>query len=207
MPSRVVFYAVIATVPAVVVPASANLIANGSFEDSSLDPGATWIPMGAGDTSITGWTTVGAGVDYMRTILAASDGERSIDLNNITSGGGIAQTFATNAGWIYTVEFDLSANMYGGPSPKVMSVAAAGQSAEFEFDYIAAGSTASDPAWERISWTFVASGSLSTLTFTGISGGVFGADIDNVVVTGAIPTPGAVGLGFAGMLLTFRRRR
>lgn len=207
MPSRYVCTAVVATAAGIVAPASANLVVNGSFEDSPLNPGATWIAMGGGDSSITGWVTVGAGIDYMGGILQASDGDRSIDLNNVTSGGGIAQTFATNAGWIYTVEFDLSANMYGGPSPKIMSVDAAGQSAEFEFDYIAAGSTAADPAWERISWTFVASGPQSTLTFMGISGGVFGADIDNVVVTGAVPTPGAIGLGLAGMTLAARRRR
>ncbi|MEZ6163328.1 MAG: choice-of-anchor C family protein [Phycisphaerales bacterium] len=187
--------------------ANANLIVNGSFEESNLNPGGAWIPMGGGDASITGWTTIGAGIDYMGTVLAASDGTRSIDLNNVSSGGGIAQTFSTISGWLYTVEFDLSANMYGGPTPKVMEVSAAGQSAEFEFDYVAAGSTAQNPAWERITWTFVGNGSSATLAFEGISGGVYGADIDNVVVTGVAPTPGSLAAFAALGLLGARRRR
>ena len=189
------------------VMAGTNLIINGSFEESSLDPGVGWIPMGGGNTAINGWTTWGAGVDYMGTILAASDGVRSIDLNNVSAGGGIEQAFSTVAGWIYTVGFDLSANMYGGPTPKVMEVSAAGQSEQFEFDYVAAGSTAAEPAWERITWTFVGTGATATLRFGGISGGVYGADIDNVVVTGRVPTPGAAALIGIGGLLTLRRRR
>jgi choice-of-anchor C domain-containing protein len=199
----------VAAVAALAGPAVAgdNLIINGSFEDSNLNPGSGWIPMGGGDTSIVGWTTWGAGIDYMGTILAASDGARSVDLNNVSSGGGIEQSFATVAGWIYTVEFDLSANMYGGPTPKVMQVSAAGQSQEFEFDYVAAGSTAADPAWERITWTFVGTGPSATLRFAGLSEGVFGADIDNVIVTGRVPTPGAAVLIGLGGLVALRRRR
>lgn len=187
--------------------AGINLITNGSFELSGLNPGSSWIPMGGGDNSITGWTTFGAGIDYMGSVVAASDGARSIDLNNLTSGGGVEQTFATTAGWIYTVEFDLSANMYGGPTPKVMEVAAAGQSQAFEFDYVAAGSTAQNPAWERISWSFVGVGSSATLRFTGLSTGVYGAELDHVVVTGVAPTPGTAALLGLGGLVALRRRR
>lgn len=189
------------------VMAGENLIINGSFEDATVNPGSSWIPMGAGVTSITGWTTWGNGIDYMGTVLAASDGVRSIDLNNVTSGGGIQQSFATVAGWIYTVEFDLSANMYGAPAVKVMEVSAAGQSAQFEFDYVAAGATPANPAWERITWTFIGNGSSATLSFGGINSGVYGADIDNVVVTGRVPTPGTAALLGLGGLVTLRRRR
>lgn len=198
-----------AALAAVAGPAMAgvNLITNGSFEISDLNPGTAWIPMGGGNTAITGWTTFGGGIDYMGSILAASEGTRSVDLNNVTPGGGIEQAFATVAGWIYTVEFDLSANMYGGPTPKVMEVSADGQSAQFEFDYVAAGATAADPAWERITWTFVGDGPSATLRFMGVSGGVFGADIDNVVVTGVAPTPGTAALLGLGGLVAMRRRR
>ena len=187
--------------------AGINLVTNGSFEISDLNPGAAWIPMNAGNTAITGWTTFGGGIDYMGSIVAASDGVRSVDLNNVTPGGGVEQTFATVAGWIYTVEFDLSANMYGGPTPKVMEVSAAGQSEQFEFDYVAAGATAQDPAWERISWSFIGNGSSATLRFTGVSTGVYGAEIDHVVVTGVAPTPGTAALLGLGGLVALRRRR
>lgn len=197
----------LAAVAALASGAGANLIINGSFEESALNPGSGWIPMGAGNSSITGWTTFGGGVDYMGTILAASDGVRSIDLNNVTPGGGVQQNFATQAGWTYIVEFDLSANMYGGPTPKLMEVSAAGQSAQFEFDYVAAGSTAANPAWERVTWTFIGDGSSATLRFEGLNAGVYGADIDNVVVTGVAPAPGALALAGLGGLMAVRRRR
>lgn len=187
--------------------AGTNLIVNGSFEESNLNPGSGWIPMNGGNTAIVGWTTWGVGIDYMGTIVAASDGSRSIDLNNTSSGGGVEQAFTTIAGWIYTVEFDLSANMYGGPTPKVMEVSAAGQSQQFEFDYVAAGATAADPAWERVSWSFVGNGSSATLRFAGLSDGVFGAEIDHVVVTGRVPSPGAAALLALGGVVVVRRRR
>lgn len=198
----------VAAVAALAGPAVAgtNLIINGSFEEASVNPAGTWIPMSAGNTSITGWTVFGSGIDYLGTFIVASDGQRTVDLNNLTSGGGINQTFATNAGWIYTVEFDLSANMFGGPV-KRMSVGAAGQSAEFEFDYAGLGATAVNPLWQRTTWSFTATGSASTLTFTGLNSGVYGAAIDNVVVTGRVPTPGTAALLGLGGLVAFRRRR
>lgn len=187
--------------------ANANLIVNGSFEDSNLNPGAQWIPMNGGNTAITGWTTIGSGIDYMGTILNASDGTRSIDINNLNAGGGIAQTFATNAGWIYTVEFDMSANMGGSPALKQMSVSADGQSELFVFDYIAAGSTPGAPMWERMTFVFIGDGSSATLSFSGVSTGVYGAELDNVVVTGVAPTPGTLaGFGVLGLMTTRRRR-
>lgn len=191
----------------VAIAGSPNLVINGSFEDSSLNPGGSWSVLAGGNTSIDGWITKGGGVDYLGTIIAASDGMHSIDINNTTPHGGIAQTFATNVGWIYTVEFDMAANMFGGVTPKIMRLNAAGDFADFEFDYVAAGATAQDPAWERMSWTFTATGGNTELWFEGISGGVHGAALDNVVVTGAVPSPSAVALLGLGGLFGSRRRR
>ncbi|MFG0315161.1 MAG: hypothetical protein ACF8LL_13375 [Phycisphaerales bacterium] len=101
----------------------------------------------------------------------------------------------------------MSANMYGGPTPKVLRVHAAGDAEDFEFDYVAAGATAADPAWERMTWSFTATGSSTNLWFEGISGGVYGAALDNVVVTGVAPTPGTLaGFGALGLLVSRRRR-
>lgn len=199
----------VAAVAALAGPAMAgtNLIINGSFEQSNLNPGGTWIALGGGNTSIVGWTTFGGGVDYMGTLWAPSDGTRCIDLNNVSPNGGIQQSFATVAGWLYTVEFDLSANMFGSPAVKRMQVDAAGQSAIFEFDYVAMGATTADPRWQRITWTFVANSASSNLRFTGLNTGVYGAAIDNVVVTGRVPTPGSFALLGLGGLVALRRRR
>lgn len=183
-----------------------NLIINGSFEESSLNPGGSWSVLGGGDTSINGWTTVGGGVDYFGTFITASDGIHSLDINNLSSGGGISQSFVTQIGWTYTVTFDMAANMFGGPAEKIMNVSAGGSGEDFVFDYIAAGSTAQNPNWESHEWSFVATSTTSTLRFVGVSGSVYGAALDNVVVTG-IPAPSAMGaIGFAGLVSTRRKR-
>lgn len=186
--------------------AGGSLVVNGSFEDSAnLNPGAGWTPLPGGSGAVTGWTTLGDGVDYMGTLWPSADGIRCIDLNN-TSFGGMSQAFETAAGAVYTVTFALSANMFGGPAEKRVEVSAAGESMEFVFDYVAQGATSADPKWTYHEWQFTADGPITTLAFTSKSGGVFGPALDDVVVTG-IPTPGAAALvGIAGIAAVGRRR-
>lgn len=187
--------------------AGSSLIENGSFEVSAgLNPGGGWTPVGGGSAAITGWTTLGGGVDYMGTLWPASDGVHCLDLNNTTFGG-VWQSFATVPGSTYTVTFDVSANMFGGPAEKVVEVSAGGESAEFIFDYVAEGATQFDPKWASHEWTFVASGPETTLAFESLSGGVFGPALDNVVVTGLVPGPGAAALLGLGAVVGGRRRR
>lgn len=181
-----------------------TVIVNGSFEENNnLNPGGAWTPLGGGNTAITGWTTLGGGVDYIGTLWPASDGIHSVDINN-TSPGGVAQTFNTQAGQRYIVTFDMSANMGGAPALKTMDVSAAGQSASFEFDYIAEGATQFDPHWASHEWSFVATSSSTTLSFMSTSSGVYGPAIDNVVVV--VPAPGSAALALFGFGLMIRRR-
>jgi len=199
--------AAVAAVALTIVPtASASLIVNGSFEESSLNPGGTWIPLAGGSSAIDGWTTTLGGVDYMGTIWAAADGNRFIDLNNV-SPGGIQQSFATVAGGSYLVTFALSANMFGGPAEKVVEVSAGGSSEIFTYDYILEGSTQGTPNWKYFEWTFVATGSTSTLSFTSLTGSVYGATLDDVTVVAiAIPAPASLALLALGGLVGRRRR-
>jgi len=189
--------------------AQADLISNGSFEESPVYLGGSWASLGGGSTAIDGWTVFGTGVDYVGTLWAASDGERSVDLNMRAAGGGVAQTFATISGETYEVEFDLSANMFNTPDGKILEISAAGESKEFEYDYIAVGASAADPKWQRVSWIFTADDSTTTLSFEGINSGAFGAAIDNVSVNevGGVPAPSAMmALGFCGIAASRRRR-
>ena len=187
--------------------AQASLIQNGSFEESFRDPGAGFLMLNGGDTSIDGWTVVGTGIDYIGGVWAASDGLRSLDLNQRSAGGGIAQTFATEIGQSYIVEFDLSANMYNAPNEKIMGISAAGQEEELSFNHLLLGSSPSDPKWERRSWSFVATSTQTTLRFEGISAGAYGAALDNVSVVAQTPAPAAIGLfGVAGFVAGRRRR-
>ncbi len=187
--------------------AGTNLLVNGSFEESNgLNPGGGWTPLPGGSTAITGWVTTGGGVDYMGTIWASAHGIRNIDLNN-TSPGGIAQTFTTVAGHDYLVRFAMAANFAGAPTIKTMTVHAAGQSANFEFDYIAAGSTQANPGWVYHEWTFTAIATATTLHFQSTNTGVYGPALDDVAVYGIVPTPGSLALLGLGGLTALRRRR
>ena len=71
--------------------AQANLLTNGSFENASIDPGAGFIEVFPGQTSIIGWDVISADVHYVGTFWEASDGIRSIDLDGLTgSAGGVS---------------------------------------------------------------------------------------------------------------------
>ncbi len=189
--------------------AQADLISNGSFEESPLYLGGAWASLGGGSTAIDGWTVFGTGVDYVGTLWAASDGERSVDLNMRAAGGGVAQTFSTIIGETYEVEFDLSANMFNAPDGKILEISAAGEAKEFEYDHVAIGASAADPKWQRVSWIFTANDASTTLSFEGINAGAFGAAIDNVTVNevGGVPAPSAaLALGLGGLAASRRRR-
>ncbi|KAA0213139.1 MAG: choice-of-anchor C family protein [Leptolyngbya sp. PLA3] len=186
------------------IASAQNLIINGSFEDSSLNPGGGWIPVGGGSGAIDGWTTIGNGVDYMGTLWPAAEGVRCLDINNVAPGG-VFQSFATTAGRTYTVTFAMSANMFGGPALKTMDVSAGGSVASFEFDYVAEGATSTDPKWTYHEWQFVATGSVTTLEFASTTAGsVYGPAIDDIVV---IPTPGSIALMALGLAGIGLRRR
>ncbi len=184
-----------------------NLIQNGSFEISTVNPGAGFLMLNNGNSSIEGWTVFGGGVDYIGGVWAASDGLRSLDINKISAGGGIQQTFSTVVGESYLVEFDMSGNMFNSPDEKLMDVSAAGESARFAYDQILMESTPESPNWTRMSWIFVADSTTTTLRFTGVTAGAYGAALDNVMVTNLVPAPSALGLlGVIGLVSTRRRR-
>ena len=174
-----------------------NLIRNGSFESSSLNPGRGFISVGTGSTAINNWTTTGP-IDYIGGLWQASDGGRSLDLNS-SSTGGISQTFDTIVGQNYTVTFDLAAHPdRRGSINKSMRVSAAGDSEVFTFNRT--GKSTLNMGWETNTWMFSATGSSTTLSFISNIGGPYGPTLDNVSVT-TVPEPLTI-LG-AGMAVAF----
>ena len=155
-----------------------NLINNGSFEIGQ-DPGGNFTALSPGATNITDWTVIGP-VDYVGGVWQASDGSRSVDLNEL-SAGEIQQTFNTIVGENYTVTFDLAGNPQGGPTLKSMTVLAAGASADFTFDI--SGKSTSNMGWETKTWMFTATGSTTTLSFISNNDGNAGPALDNVSVS------------------------
>lgn len=169
---------------------SAGLIRNGGFEEG---PGTrTFLNLAGGSTALPGWVVTGEGIDLVGAgYWRSSEGTHAVDLDGSARSrttpphvrGGIAQTFATQAGTRYRVTFDLAGNPNRGPVRKPVRVSAAGQSAEFEFD--ATGRTGRDMGWEPREWVFTATADSTTLEFTSLTQSPqtgYGAAIDRVAV-------------------------
>jgi choice-of-anchor C domain-containing protein len=152
-----------------------NLIVNGSFEQSSVAPGA-WFPLPAGDTRLDGWQ-ITAEVDYIQDDWSAADGQRSIDMNS-TAAGGIAQLVPTTVGARYWVFFDLAGNVHGSPTVKSLRVSAGGTSADYQFDVSRGTTTAM--GWTSQAFLFVATSDSTLLQFVSLIDGAQGAALDNV---------------------------
>src|SRR3989344_4385136 len=160
---------------------------NGSFE-TGTDPGAfaTLVP---GDTDITDWTVVSGTLDYIGTYWQASDGTRSIDMNG-TDAGSISQVLTTVVGATYDVSFDISGNPDGGVALKELSVSANGDLAQnYSYDTFVEGNTTADMKWASSTYSFVATTTSTTLTFTSLIAGAFGPALDNVLITETVPPP------------------
>ena len=180
-----------------VSPDPGNLIVNGSFEESSINPG-TYQDLPPGSTAITGWTVTGH-VDYVAALWAASDGKHSLDMDGSACNtrtptgclGGVKQSFATAAGQKYDVSFDLAGNPFNGPKVKTLKVSAAGQSQNFTFDIT--GHSAAHMGWKTEHWTFTATAAETTIEFVSadsapnLSG--WGPALDNVIVKPSAAAP------------------
>ena len=194
------------------VPASAAPFVNGSFE-SGPNPGS-FITLGAGNNSVTGWLAGGAGVDYIGNYWVASDGNRSLDLSAL-SAGSISQTFDTVVGAVYTINFDLAGNPGGPPTIKQVQVlATGGTSQDYFFDIT--GRSEGNMGWTNQTYNFTATSASTTLSFTSFSNSASGPALDNVRVSFVPPTGGEVpepttfammGAGAALMFAVSRRRR
>jgi choice-of-anchor C domain-containing protein len=176
--------------------AFAAVLANGSFENGT-DPGA-YTTLNAGDPAINNWSIDSGSIDYIGSYWQATDGSRSVDLNGLTTGS-ISQALTTVTGATYNVSFMLSGNpdsrsdvsdpLYS-PSNKQMTVGATGASLQtYSFDTSAKGNSLSDMKWETESYSFVATGTNTTLTFASTIPGAFGPAVDNVSVEEIPPTP------------------
>lgn len=184
--------------------AQAALFTNGSFESASFNPGG-FTTLGAGNTSITGWTVGPGTVDYIGTYWTAAQGIRSIDLAG-GSLGRISQTFDTIAGMIYDVTFAMAANPDHPARPRTLTVAAGDESATYNFN--TAGTTTANMGWLDYAFQFTADGSSTTLSFTSLNQACcWGPALDNVRVS--VPEPASVllvGLSLLGLGLTRRNR-
>lgn len=192
--------------------ANAAVIVNGSFELGD-DPGA-YTTLTAGSTAITGWTIGGFGVDYVGSYWQAADGVRSVDLSGANAGS-VSQSFATNPGATYTVNFSLSGNPDGGLGNKISVISISGSLPSVQIYEVTAANSHENMNWQDYSYTFTAFANTSTLTFASAEYSPYGPALDNVSIlegdgSGAtVPEPATwammlIGFGFIGV--SARRR-
>uniref|UniRef100_A0A7C4KIK9 Choice-of-anchor C family protein n=1 Tax=Anaerolinea thermolimosa TaxID=229919 RepID=A0A7C4KIK9_9CHLR len=172
-------------------PPPPSAFQNGSFE-SGTNPGSYLTVTAPNNTTITGWSVVSADIDYIGSFWSAADGVRSIDLSgNIGSAGAIQQTFATSAGATYYITFSLAGNPSGSPTIKTVQVSAspcAGCSPQ-NFTFDTTGRSLASMGWVDATYSFLATGASTTITFTSLDSTGYGPAIDNVRASYTPPPP------------------
>jgi len=158
-----------------------NLVTNGSFEAGPVV--GRFRTIKAGSQELQGWVITGTSIDIVGSLWRHSDGNRSVDLDGTPGTGGIVQLLNTAPGSTYSVSFDLAGNPDCGDPVKRLTVKAAGQHAEFDFN--TRGKDHNNMGWQRKSWTFHSRRGATRLEFLSMSspGSSCGAVIDNVVVS------------------------
>ena len=174
---------------------------NGSFEIGASSTCGAGDNLLAGSTAIPGWTVSVGSIDWASSCnWASQDGTHSLDLigggASAVSSGGVRQTFDTVPGGTYQVSFYLAANpsTLFGPVVKPLTVTVADGTTSntittqsYTFDRSGHdGSSAANMGWAQRTFTFVATGSTSTINFVSdISPATSfaGAALDNVSIT------------------------
>lgn len=173
--------------PSFDVIAGSQLVTNGSFESPVIpaDNSVPWQTYNSISQGIPGWTVASGSVDIQSgepgaPFTGVPSGSQVLDLNNAS----ITQSVATTAGVTYRVVFSLSENyavLGGAPVTVSVSFGATTQSYTFSGN---AGESAQNMRWDSHSFDVTASGSSTTLQFTGGAGsnGAGGPMLDNIQV-------------------------
>jgi Protein of unknown function (DUF642) len=194
-------------------PARANLLTNGSFENTTgfVENTGGYMSLDTGSTAITGWTVIQAETIWIgpafKGYCSAFDGSYFLDLtgrHDSVPFGGVQQSINTVSGASYLLEFDLgSSASYGLPSSIIASAGSISQT-------FTSTNLSSNNVWEDFALPFMASSGITTISFTGSTGsaGSVYIGLDNVTVS-AVPIPPGVWLLGAGLLplAAYRRRK
>jgi len=154
--------------------AHANLIVNGGFEDNVIADGNwNWFP----SSSVNGWE--GSNIEIWHNLfgIASAEGQQHAELNADGGNSGvwsIFQKFATVVGQSYDVSFAYRAR----ESSDLFN---------FTVGSINSNFTNSDTTqWKIFSSSFVATSTLTTLTFTSLNAGTLGNLLDDVKVNARV---------------------
>jgi hypothetical protein len=201
--------AALSFVPAV---ASAQLVTNGGFEDPTVSgPCCSTVPPDA----LTGWTATPNVNVVLGTYSSAGgvnlayEGNQYLDLVGQGGTGSISQDISLAEGVVYTLTFAYSHNLFSPNS-------ATSASAEFTIGTLTGmvshdTGDNSDLDWQIFTGNFMATGPMSTLNFTNLTGGVNeGILLDAVSITQAVPEPATWAMmliGFGAVGFAMRRRK
>lgn len=192
--------------------AAVNLVANGSFEDST--PGYTgslnFQTVSAGDPFITGWTVSQGSVDLIGTYWQAAEGINSVDMDG-NGQGQIYQNVSLVSGQQYLLTFNIAGNPDDCPGPlsctKNLDLQVGVSVANQQYSFTVDGTqTHSAMGYVLESLTFTANSTgLVPLTFSSLTTGSYGVVLDNVSVV-AVPESETwammlVGMGLVGLRL------
>lgn len=186
---------------AISAAANANLIVNGGFEDNDVAPG-TWSYFSS--AAVNGWD--GSNIEIWDHLFGISpaEGQQHAELNAHPYTGSafsIYQNFATEIGQTYDLSFFYSAR--------------GNNHEEFSFSVASLSSVLNDHvvgSWTQYTNSFVATSSLSTITFTTVApyAGTVGNFLDGVsVAKSSVSEPASIalfGMGLVGLGLARRRK-
>jgi choice-of-anchor C domain-containing protein len=190
-----------------------NLITNGSFEATVVSNTNGYSTLGSSTSALTGWTINSGSIDLIGNYWQAQSGNQSLDLSGSAAKGVISQAFGTTAGQSYNVSFWLAGNPDDVVKLKTGTVSVGNQSQAFSFN--TTGKTHTNMGWIAQSFSFIASGNSSTLTFasnqlnTNGTLSSWGPALDNVSVT-PVPEPETYAMLLSGLAcigLIARRRK
>jgi hypothetical protein len=206
----------------------ADLVVNGSFEQSRLTPNSTFtngLFTQTDNGDVTGWTSQDGGHWYFNNGTQfgdAENGARFLNFANDPNMAPISQSFAVTANTTYTVSYWLGRRADDGGSPDIttaaitlatggasgtLSLATASMDESTPLHVISTGITPVT-GWQQFSYNFTPNNdTVATLTFSS-SGGSGYSCLDNVSVN-SVPEPTAMAIAVTGLisLVAFAWRR
>jgi hypothetical protein len=160
-----------------------------------------------------GWLEYGTGVGYVdSSVWQASNGNRSLDLGALGTGGIVQRISGFTPGRTYRLSFDISANPFDPadrPLDKRVLVSASGMAPELFTYQLTEANTPDNMRYQRFVYEFQAVSGTQNVRFASLSPGSFGAVLDNVTLSSVpeVTTWALLITGFASVGVLSRRRR